>query len=140
MRIAALSGLVMLALCVASTSSAAGAEKIEIESIKPDQEISGRVEGVGAVSSYKVVVYVKTDQWYIHPFSSGGVGRSYAEIAEDGSWSIPTVERGFPASQIAALVVKRDASPPSRTDAIAGIDAIARIVRELTGTDDYGKL
>ena len=61
---------------------------ISIDKIVEDNFIQGRVYGLSAseFNQYKVVVYVHTDIWYIHPYATGGKGKSYAEILSNGTW------------------------------------------------------
>lgn len=107
---------------------------IKIIEIKPNSRIIGRVFGIdpSQYSQYKVVVYVKTDNWYIHPYERGEEGLSFAEINRDGTWKIQTVKREFLADEVAALVVRKDYAPPSRVESLRQIDYIA-IYREEGG-------
>lgn len=120
----------------------AQAQEIAIDSIVPDELVSGKVSGLpaGEIETHKVVLYVKTDQWYVHPFASGGEGSSYAGVKADGSWTIRTVRRQFPADRMAAILVPRSQSMPARVESIASIKSVARVIRELVGTPDHGSL
>lgn len=115
---------------------------IEIDSIIKDSYINGNVSNITAEarSNHKIIVYVKTDKWYIHPYASGGDGRSWASIQDNGTWKIETTYRGFPASQIAALLVKRDAGVPSPIYSLEGIPRESELIKTLEGTPDFGKL
>lgn len=75
--------------------------------IVPNSEISGMVIGLNSsqIDNYRIIVYVKTDMWYIHPFERGGEGRSYAAIRENGKWRIQTVLRTFPADEVRIFLV-----------------------------------
>ena len=70
--------LVLLAvLCLATASEARAQEvQISIETIESDQFISGQVRGLEAaeIPRHRVVVYVHTDIWYIHPDAGQGEG------------------------------------------------------------------
>ena len=59
---------------------------VVIENIISDGSISGYVEGMdaGTMLHYRVVVYVHTDIWYIHPYGGQGEGLSWAAIRPDG--------------------------------------------------------
>ena len=61
--------------------------RISIETIERDQFISGRVQGLEAeeIPRHRVVVYIHTDMWYIHPFAGQGEGLSWAAIRPDFS-------------------------------------------------------
>ncbi|MBI4690820.1 MAG: hypothetical protein HY754_11250 [Nitrospirae bacterium] len=100
---------------------------ITILKIESDNFIKGKVEGLRPeeYANYKVIVYVKTDKWYIHPYERGGAGRSYANINQDGTWTIGTVKREFPADYVAALLVRSDYTPPSTVAILGTLDYIA---------------
>lgn len=92
-----------------------GTATITIIDIKSDDVIEGKVSGLNP-SQYerlKVLVYVHTDKWYIHPYKAGGEGKSYAKINQDGTWKIKTVRREFPADNVAVFVVDKDYKPPA---------------------------
>jgi hypothetical protein len=136
------SGLLLISVAFFAFSARAQDISVTIEKIVPNEIISGKVTGLPPAEreSYKVVVYVKTDQWYIHPFASGGDGRSYASVTATGDWRIQTVQREFPAERMAAIVVRRSDVVPERAQSIAAIRSVALAVRELRGTPDYGGL
>ena len=67
--------------------------------------IEGKVSNLDNPQEYKVLIYVLTDQWYIHPYEGQREGGSWAAIDTTGSWSIRTVKRENIANGIAALVV-----------------------------------
>lgn len=77
--------------------------------------IKGKVSGLqpGQHEDLKVVVYVYTDKWYIHPYKSNDPGRGYAEIRDDGSWRISTKFWGHQAFMAAYLVVDKSWIPKS---------------------------
>jgi len=108
---------------------------IKILEIESDEFIKGKIEGVKPedYSKYKVVVYVKTDKWYIHPYERGGPGKSYANIKEDGTWTIGTIKREFPADYAVALLVRSDYLPPSNVENLGTIDYVARYKEEGRG-------
>lgn len=104
-------------------------------------EITGRIVGLTANSckDYKVLVYVLTDKWYIHPWAQNSPGRGYATIADDGSWRISTVWRGYQAYRVAFLLVKMGGhAPPTVTtyggdpdaDLLVQIPGIAHLIME----------
>lgn len=78
---------------------------IKIDEIEQDEYIRGKVANFDSPQKYKVLVYVHTDKWYIHPYAGQDEGSSWAAIKEDSNWSIPTVKRQFKANRVAALVV-----------------------------------
>jgi len=77
--------------------------------------ISGRVTGLEAkdVGRYKVVLYVLTNRWYIHPIAENMEGTGYAPITTDGSWTMRTVNRSNHPFRLAILVLPMDHVPPA---------------------------
>ncbi len=108
---------------------------VTISDITENVRIVGKVTGVAAdkLGDYKVLVYVKTDKWYIHPYERGGDGLSFANINRDGSWRIETVKRRFAADLVAALVVRRDYSPRPTVENLTEIDSVASYTEEGRG-------
>ncbi len=121
---------------------------ITITDIQSNGKIEGSVSGLDAeTDAYCVVVYVHTDMWYIHPYASGGRGRSWAEI-KGSSWTISTVRREFPADSVAAVVLKRESKggncpAPPKLETVNGMDRqVGRpFIKPLSEGDAwYGKL
>ena len=133
--------ILFIALTPLNTMAAEGIT-ISIDKITQNDHITGTVNGLTQKghAELKVVVYVKTNHWYIHPYEQGGDGKSWATIDTKGSWTIKTVLRENPASAVAALVVKHNSDVPSQIENLRGIPNEAIIVRELKGTPDEGKL
>jgi len=90
--------------------------KIEIKmtDFKSQIYIRGKITGLAKeeFSKYKIVAYVLTDQWYIHPFAEDVAGKGYASIDREGNWELQTVWRGFQAYKVAFLLVGIDAYVP----------------------------
>ncbi len=105
---------------------------IAILQVESDDFIKGKVEGLKPedYAKYKVIVYVKTNKWYIHPYDRGGPGKSYADIKQDGTWTIGTIKREFPADHVAALLVRGDYKPPSTVESLGTLQYIARDTKE----------
>jgi hypothetical protein len=131
---------VCLALTMALVVSRAQAASIQIDSIQADKKIMGHVTGLRTNSGYKVLVYVHTDRWYVHPYAGQGQGMSWATIDDDGAWSLRTVQREFKADKVAALVVKMGADEPAKVENVDSIPHEGIVVKDLSGTGDYGKL
>ena len=113
-----------------------GRAGIAITDIKSNDVIEGKVSGLNP-SQYemlKVLVYVRTDKWYIHPYQAGGEGKSYAKINQDGTWKIKTVKREFPANKVAALVVDKEYRSPAEAIDIEVVfkKAIAKTIQDET--------
>lgn len=83
--------------------------------------ISGRVEGLSQndYRDYKILVYVLTDKWYIHPWAENAEGKGYASIRNNGTWRISTVWRGYQAYRVAFLLTKKTASAPSTVNVVS---------------------
>jgi Carboxypeptidase regulatory-like domain len=78
--------------------------------------IRGKVSGLasGEEAKLKVLVYVLTNKWYIHPEAVATPGLGFAVIDPAGRWEIASVWRGFQATKLAVLVVPKDAwAPPT---------------------------
>jgi hypothetical protein len=69
----------------------------------PMVTIGGTTNGVD-FSKHKVVIYVRTDKWYVQPFANN----PYTNIAQDGKWENDT-RLGH---EYAALLVKSSYPPP----------------------------
>ncbi len=133
--------VVSLILIGAAQLLPAGEPAITIDRISPDDVIQGRVSGLeGSLRAYKIVVYVHTDRWYIHPYAGQGEGDSWAAVKKGGTWEITTVKRRFSADKIAVLVVNAGAKVPSTTSNVRSIPHRSLIIKNLKGTPDYGKL
>jgi hypothetical protein len=70
------------------------------------ETIAGKVSGV-KIKECKVVVFARTDTWYVQPF----IGSPDTSINDDNTWRTDT-HLGF---QYAALLVKNSYKPPSTT-------------------------
>lgn len=105
---------------------------ITFSSFRKNAYISGRVAGLppNEYSEYKVLVYVLTDKWYIHPWAVNAPGRGYATINDDGTWRIGTVWRGYQAYSVAFVLTEKDTYSPSVVRTIADDpdqDLLARV-------------
>lgn len=83
---------------------------VVVDEIVSDSHIAGRVIGLPQESyeKFKVIFYVKTNRWYVHPYfqpENPEEGSAYAKIREDGSFRIKTVKRNVNASRLAVSVV-----------------------------------
>ena len=83
--------------------------------------ISGRVEGLSPseYENYKILVYVLTDKWYIHPWAENAEGRGYASIKDNGTWRISSVWRGYQAYRVAFLLTKKTTYAPPTVSAVS---------------------
>lgn len=96
-------------------SRCAPSVRVMMERFQSGVSISGRVIGLEAedMGTHKVLVYVLTNQWYIHPFAENKDGTGYASIKKDGSWTIKTVNRRHNPFNVAMVVVPMDYVPPA---------------------------
>lgn len=88
--------------------------EVILQEFKQDSHMAGRVIGFSPeeYGELKILVYVLTDKWYIHPWAERGTGRGYATIDEDGSWRIATEWRGHQAYLLALLLTKKETGAP----------------------------
>ena len=137
-----LSGWFVAMIVLAPMALLAQAPQIFIDDVQANHLIRGHVQGLNPAnhSQYKVVVYVKTDRWYIHPYAGQGQGASWTTLHEDGQWEIETVKRKFAANSIAALLVPINQSVPDIVPTLSGISSAARRILPLEGTQFHGRL
>ena len=81
--------MLVIAFVIVSNADIANAQEIaiSIDSIVANSQITGRVNNLAPTeyNNYKVVVYVHTDQWYIHPYAGQDEGKSWAPIQTNGN-------------------------------------------------------
>lgn len=75
--------------------------------------ISGTVSGLDAPQEVRVVVYCKTDIWYVQPY----VEAPFTDVSSDGHWATQT----HPGAQYAALLVKKDFEPKPQTGLLPSV-------------------
>jgi hypothetical protein len=83
--------------------------EVVIDSIVKDDKITGHVKGLpqNAYKDFKMVFYVQTNRWYVHPFENSGEDQTYANLTENGTFSIGTVRRQVPSKQMVAVLVPK---------------------------------
>lgn len=83
--------------------------EVNVESIVRDEWIEGQVKGLPeeAFDKFKMIFYVKTNRWYVHPFEGADEGQTYAYLNEQGEFKIRTVKREITSKQLAAVLVPR---------------------------------
>lgn len=115
---------------------------VTIDQIVADEQISGYVHSLNPADyrKYKVIVFVHTDQWYIHPYAGQDEGLSWTTIKANGTWQIQTVQRQFRADKVAALLVSRNYPEPNKVESLKRVPHKAIVIKELRNTPDYGKL
>jgi hypothetical protein len=86
--------------------------QVVVDEIVRDSHIKGHISGLpqDAYEKFKVVFYVKTNRWYVHPYAfyqGQEEGYSYSNIHADGSFWVRTVRRQVPSKKLAVVVVPR---------------------------------
>lgn len=86
--------------------------EVIIDSISRNEWIKGHVNGIPteALSKMKMVFFVKTNRWYVHPYTyteGQEEGYSYTYLNADGTFKIKTIRRDVPAKKLAAVLVPR---------------------------------
>lgn len=76
----------------------------------PLQRVSGKISGLGNARKFKAVLYARTNQWYVQPFTE----QPLTEINADGSFANET----HPGAEYALLVVVSDYKPPKTGNAL----------------------
>ncbi len=135
----------LLALLLTSSVSEAQSPAIRIDEIEKDQLIQGQVINLPNPEEYRVLIYVHTDQWYIHPYAGQGEGLSWASIDSQGDWSLRTVKREFTANSVAALIVEPAVadtapSPLVNVSSIRNRGLIVYTLAEMRTNGWHGKL
>ena len=87
--------------------------EVIVEEIRRDSHIKGRIEGLPkeAYEEFKVVFYVKTNRWYVHPYTwheGQEEGYSFSNINENGEFKVKTVRRDVPSRKLAVVVVPKN--------------------------------
>ncbi len=87
--------------------------KVVVEEIVKNSHIKGHVEGLPseAFEKFKVVFYVKTNRWYVHPYTwheNQEEGYSYSNLNSNGEFWVRTVSRDVPSQKMAVVVVPKN--------------------------------
>ena len=85
---------------------------VVVEEIVKDSHIKGHVTGIpaDAYEKFKVVFYVKTNRWYVHPYvynHDQEPGYSFSNLDANGGFWVRTVRRQVPSKELAVVVVPR---------------------------------
>lgn len=84
--------------------------QVSIDSITSNEWIKGHVTGLPteAYDQFKVVFYVKTNLWYVHPYmyyADQPEGYSYSRLNNKGEFKVRTIKRAIPSKELAAVLV-----------------------------------
>jgi hypothetical protein len=93
-------------------SYACKSTEVSVDSIVRNDHIKGHITGlpVEAYDKFKVVFYVKTNVWYVHPYTyyeGQDEGYSYSSLDAQGGFKVKTVLRNIPAKELAAVLVPK---------------------------------
>jgi hypothetical protein len=85
---------------------------VTVDEIVKDSHIRGHITGLPAeaYADFKVVFYVKTNRWYVHPYTyyeGQEEGYSYSNINHRGEFFVRSVTRKVPSKQMAVVVVPK---------------------------------
>ncbi|MCG8455657.1 MAG: carboxypeptidase-like regulatory domain-containing protein [Holophagales bacterium] len=102
--------------------------RVCLEGFESGGLLRGSVHGLapGHHQALKVLVYVLTDSWYIHPEATNEPDRSFALVDEAGRWQLATIRRQHQATKLAVLVVPRHFLAPSVLGARASVEETLR--------------
>jgi hypothetical protein len=143
-RRGALRTLVLAAVVGLALASTASARLIIIGlgEIEAGKRVTGFVTGLTDAERaiHKVLVYVHTDQWHIHPRAKGGAGKSFAMIGADGKWEVQSVRGKTKADRVGAIIVPLNYTPPAKIKQLADVPHTSITIRNNKDTPDYGKL
>lgn len=86
--------------------------EVKVDEIVKNSHIKGHIKGLPteAYEKFKVVFYVKTNRWYVHPYTHNEnqeEGYSYSNLNASGEFRVRTVRRDVPSSKMAVVVVPR---------------------------------
>ncbi len=83
--------------------------EVVIDSIVANDKITGHVKGLpqDSYKDFKMVFYVQTNRWYVHPFENSDEGSTFANLNHNGTFSIQTVRRQVPSKKLVAVLVPK---------------------------------
>lgn len=87
--------------------------EVVIDEIIRDQHIKGHINGLPqeAYEKFKVVFYVKTNRWYVHPYSyydGQEEGYSFSNLNSNGEFRVKTIRRQVPSKELAVVLVPKN--------------------------------
>jgi len=118
-----LAAIISLIICSSFSANSYAGLKITITQFVQDDSIGGVVQGLSAseVKLFKIIVYVKTNKLYIHPFETGGERETYSSIDSSGNWWVRSEHRKPAPSKIFAFMVKKEYKAPLNVQSIREI-------------------
>ncbi len=105
--------------------------RIIVKKFVPGENMQGEIEGIPSslCNRYKVVVYVRTDKWYIYPYAEGGNGFSFSVVDSSCSWRIITVERYPVPKEVAVLLVDKNQNQPGQVFSLEQLNYYTLVVQ-----------
>lgn len=91
---------------------ACNSTEVAVDSIIANEWIKGHVTGLPteAYDKFKMVFYVKTNIWYVHPYAyyeGQEEGYSYSNLTAKGEFKVKTIKRAVPSKELAAVLVPK---------------------------------
>lgn len=111
---------------------------VALTAFQSDGLMSGRVTGLDAAGydQVKVVAYVLTDAWYIHPWAENAAGKGFALVDGNGEWALETVWRGHQAYRLALVVMPKAGWAHAKVE-LGARNPDAALIAELPGVKAY---
>ena len=114
--------LVLAALLIGQTASAnvlreykkeCKSTVVTVDEVIKNEHIRGHITGLpaDAYEKFKVVFYVKTNRWYVHPYAyteGQEEGYSYSNLNANGEFWVRTLRRDVPSKELAVVLVPKD--------------------------------
>ena len=93
-------------------SYACKSTEVAVDSIVANEWIKGHVSGLPteAYEKFKMVFYVKTNIWYVHPYAyyeGQEEGYSFSNLNAQGEFKVKTIKRAIPSKELAAVLVPK---------------------------------
>jgi hypothetical protein len=84
--------------------------EVVVDQIIKNDVIRGHINGLSpaAYNKFKVVFYVKTNRWYVHPYTftpGQEEGYSYSNLDANGNFKIKTIRREVASQKMAVVLV-----------------------------------
>ncbi|WP_408097830.1 hypothetical protein ACJVC5_02640 [Peredibacter sp. HCB2-198] len=86
---------------------------VTVDEVIKNEHIRGHITGLpaDAYEKFKVVFYVKTNRWYVHPYTyteGQEEGYSYSNLNANGEFWVRTLRRDVPSKELAVVLVPKN--------------------------------